>query len=245
MNQCFRIKGEPTLDKLFGKRNITRVQSVAIAGDEATITYKTSHDMTLSDIMLYGNDGSEFELSKIVDAKTVKAKVIKTGNPTETYCQAHQLEVIRDGLVRVGDMAFKLEKSSGYNYATMYAFKDYNFAKMESLRNKDSVYIRDDICVAVGPNLLAFEADYKPCTICYSAAGTFFISSNSIYDMDGENLEWNFNYMNIPEPLIVAKPSNWKTIITPLYLGHPSITAEQAIAFNIIHITKGIYARRK
>lgn len=245
MNQVFRIKGEPTLDKLFGKRNITQVQSITITGNEASITYKTNHEMTLGDIMLYGNDGSEFELLKITDAKTVKAKVIKTGNPTETYCQAHQFEVIRDGLVRVGNMGFRIEKSSGYNYAVLYVFKDHDFVRFPALRQKDAIYIRNDIYVAVGPNLLAFDADYKPATICHSDAGTFFISSNGLYDMDGESLEWNFNYMNIPERLVAAKPSNWKTIITPLYLGHASIPVEAAVAFNIIHISNGIYARRK
>ena len=38
MNQVFRIKGEVTLEKIFGKRNVTQVQSIATSNNEATIT---------------------------------------------------------------------------------------------------------------------------------------------------------------------------------------------------------------
>ena len=246
MNQVFRINGEPTLEKIFGKRNVTQVQSIAIAGNEATITYKTNHEMTMGDIMVYGNDGSEFELLQITNAKIVKAKVIKAGNPTETYCQAHQIEVIRDGLIRIGDMAFGLEKRSGYNYAVMHFFRDHNFIK--SADNKDAIYLRDNIFVAVGPNLLAFQTNSFPGIIFHSDIGTtLYMSSDSgVYDMSGEMLTLMMSgFTNILERMIVSKSSTYEAIATPLYVGSPQIPEDVAIANNLIHIPSSIYARRK
>ena len=245
MNQVFRINGEVTLEKIFGKRNVTQVQSIAIASGEATITYKTNHEMTMGDIMLYGNDGSEFELLQITNAKAVKAKVIKTGNPTETYCQAHQLEVIRDGLIRIGDMAFLFEKHSGYNYAQMYFFRDHNFKKSEN--QKDAIYLRDDIFVAVGPNLLAFQTNSFPGIIFHSDIGTLFmLSDSSVYNMSGERLTLMMSgFTNVPERMIVSKSSTYEAIVTPLYVGSPQIPEDVAIANNLIHIPNSIYARRK
>ena len=245
MNQVFRIKGEPTLEKIFGKRNVTQVQSIAITGNEATITYKTNHEMTMSDIMVYGNDGSEFELLQITNAKTVKAKVVKTGNPTETYCQAHQLEIIRDGLIRIGDMAFRLEKKNGYNYAQMYFFRDHNFEKSEN--QKDAIYLRDNIFVAVGPNLLAFQTNSFPGMIFHSdTSSTLFMSSDSgVYNMSGERLTLMSGFTNVPERMIVSKSSTYEAIVTPLYVGSPQIPEDVAIANNLIHIPSSIYARRK
>ena len=201
--------------------------------------------MTLSDIMVYGNDGSEFELLQITNAKTVKAKVIKTGNPTETYCQAHQLEIIRDGLIRIGDMAFQLEKRSGYNYAQMYFFRDHDFIKSEN--QKDSIYLQNNIFVAVGPNLLAFQITSIPGMIFHFDAGTFSTATdNQLYDMNGEKLEWRAtNLTTVPERLIAAKPSTLEAIVTPLYVAAANIPVEVATANNLIHIPNGIYARRK
>lgn len=245
MNQVFRINGEVTLEKIFGKRNAAQVQSIAIAGNEATITYKTNHSMTMGDIMVYGSDGSEFELLQITNAKTVKTKVIKTGNPTETYCQAHQLEVIRDRLIRIGDMAFGLEKRSGYNYAVMHFFRDHNFIK--SADNKDAIYLRDNIFVAVGPNLLAFQTNSFPGIIFHSDIGTLFMSSDSgVYNMSGERLTLMMSgFTNVPERMIVSKSSTYEAIVTPLYVGSPQIPENVAIANNLIHIPNNIYARRK
>lgn len=245
MNQVFRIKGEPTLEKIFGKRNVAQVQSIAITGNEATITYKTNHEMIMGDIMVYGSDGSEFELLQITNAKTVKTKVIKTGNPTETYCQAHQLEVIRDGLIRIGDMAFGLEKRSGYNYAVMHFFRDHNFEKSEN--QKDAIYLQDNIFVAVGPNLLAFQTTNLPGMIFHSDIGTLFMSSDSgVYNMSGERLTLMMSgFTNVPERMIVSKSSTYEAIVTPLYVGSPQIPEDVAIANNLIHISSSIYARRK
>ncbi len=245
MNQVFRIKGEPTLEKIFGKRNVTQVQSIAIASGEATITYKTNHEMTLSDIMVYGSDGSEFELLQITNAKTVKAKVVKTGDPTETYCQAHQLEVIRDGLIRIGDMAFRFEKHSGYNYAQMYFFRDHDFIRSEN--QKDAIYLRDNIFVAVGPKLLAFQTNRFPGIIFHSDIGTLFMSSDSsVYNMSGERLTLIMSgFTDVPERMIVSKSSTYEAIVTPLYVGSPQIPEDVAIANNLIHIPSSIYARRK